>query len=437
MFIVSLLVMIISQAFGIPTQMLCESPLQDSCTNPATFGLNENDSLKSILPTDAQLEPLMKWHRQSSWRAKKVIVNPIDSLDALDWLVKLGQENEAILIGEEHYLAVTQSVELEMIKVLIERAEYRQVVIELPYSITPLLNAYVNIDSDEEAFDFFNQHLVEHLYFPTSMMILNTIRQHNRSHTEHSVQLLATDVEHATFLKFDTASDSFIAELKEEYSALSESQFPEDERERFYAQALRNFDDTIAYYEMNNIMDKFRQDRIEANLTGLYGLTQKAILIGGSLHFKLGPACEEGQLGEGCFLDLEHPTTRGRVANIRFKTLGYYLNPSMGEATLEACNGSVIGETAWASIQKKWLENFSKWGDVVYVWQSYWTPVEKALRWHGREHQAKPFRIEEINPSLRKSRSWAFSEQWFSHYDEIVIVPLDTWVTPFCALMDK
>lgn len=177
----------VSQAIASPLRQMCESFSDDNCTNPATYGLETSFSITETVPTDQQLEPLLENHRPSSRRGDKISINPINSIDSLNWLITLGQDNEVILIGETHWLEVTTAIEVEMIKALIERADYRQVVLEYPYSITPLLNAYVNIQSDQVAFDFFHRHLLDCVYFPATIALLNVIRDFNIRHPDSSI----------------------------------------------------------------------------------------------------------------------------------------------------------------------------------------------------------------------------------------------------------
>ena len=180
--------------------------------------------MSEIMVTDAQLEHQWKYHRSRSRRAD----NPIDSQDSLDWLNKLGQDNDVILIGEGHWIEVTAAIEVEMVKALTEQADYRQVVLEYPYSFTPLFDAYVRIESDQEAFEFFNKYLSDRVIFPTNMVLLNSIRDFNRRQPDSPISVLTTDVEHTLYYNeyYADAGNAGIQALREEYSSLTEAQFP-------------------------------------------------------------------------------------------------------------------------------------------------------------------------------------------------------------------
>ena len=184
-------------------------------------------------------------------------------------------------------------------------------------------------------------------------------------------------------------------------------------------------------------MDKIRQDIIEGNLTGLYGISQKAILIGGAAHFMLGSACEKGILGEGCFLKHENPSTRGRVANIQLEPIGYFNNPAMGKELLEACADSLIGNTPWYSEQERWQGYFANLGDSLFETVSNRSNLEMAFRWHGLEQKGQPYRIEEIDSKMRIPKDGYFDVDYFDYYEETIIIPFDTLSTPFCGLVDK
>ena len=82
-------------------------------------------------------------------------------MDSLDWLITLGQDHEVILIGEGHWMEVTAAIEVEMVKALTERADYRQVVLVQ-------FHAAGEIESDQEAFEFFNNYLRTASIFPPS-----------------------------------------------------------------------------------------------------------------------------------------------------------------------------------------------------------------------------------------------------------------------------
>ena len=73
--------------------------------------------------------------------------------------------------------------------------------------------------------------------------------------------------------------------------------------------------------------------------------------------------------------------------------------------------------------------------DVFYQMLSYWTPFEKALRWHGLHHNGKPFRVVEVEPSLRMHKNLGMlSQKILLSYDELVVIPFDSWAIPLCAL---
>ena len=236
-----------TEAWGNPTPYPCIKEEQTECVPLTQYGVENPLSIVDVLPTSEQLQPLLEDHPANSRRAKKVQTEKLLNSDTWDWLLEMGTENEVILIGESHHKIVTPTLQLQMLNVLIENAEYRQIVLEQPYSFTPLYNAYVRMEDADEATELFREHLYQKVPFQTRLALLNIVRQHNLQHPEDTISLLATDVEHDAVSKYESSA-LFIADLKMAYNNLPEESFPQAEREAFYAQVKDNFDATVVYY---------------------------------------------------------------------------------------------------------------------------------------------------------------------------------------------
>ena len=50
----------------------------------------------------------------------------------------------------------------------------------------------------------------------------------------------------------------------------------------------------------------------------------------------MGSTCDEGGLGEGCFLERVYEPTKGKVGNIFIVTLGFYRPTMDSQAMLDA-----------------------------------------------------------------------------------------------------
>ena len=265
--LLSVLSSLTSAAWSNPTQPPCIREEQVDCVPLTEYGLVKPLSVEDVLPTPEQLQPLLKDHRQTSRRGNKVQTEPISDDESLDWLLDMGKESKVILIGEDHSLVVTPTLQLQMVTLLIEQAEYRQIVQEAPYSFTPIYNAYVQMEDADEAAALIKEYLYDQVKYQTQLALLNVVRQHNLQHPERSIAMLTTDVEHKAFLEYDNA-EAFISDLKKTYESLPEESFPLSEREAFYAQVKDNFDATGPYYQENVGMSRTRTDRIESNLIG-------------------------------------------------------------------------------------------------------------------------------------------------------------------------
>ena len=148
--LLSVLSSLTSAAWSNPAQPPCIREEQVDCVPLTEYGLVKPLSVEDVLPTPEQLQPLLKDHRQTSRRGNKVQTEPISD-DESGLVLDMGKESKVILIGEDHSLVVTPTLQLQMVTLLIDQAEYRQIVQEAPYSFTPIYNAYVQMEDADEA----------------------------------------------------------------------------------------------------------------------------------------------------------------------------------------------------------------------------------------------------------------------------------------------
>ena len=124
--------------------------------------------------------------------------------------------------------------------------------------------------------------------------------------------------------------------------------------------------------------------------------------------------------------------TKGKVGNIFIVPIGFYRPTMESQAMLDACKNLSLRNVM--GIFPKRLDGVFE-DDVAAVYRTILDPYEKALRWHGIHHHGQPFRVVEVNPSLRMHKKFGMlSKEVLLSYDELVVIPFDTWAVPFCTL---
>ena len=128
--------------------------------------------------------------------------------------------------------------------------------------------------------------------------------------------------------------------------------------------------------------------------------------------------------------------TKGKVGNIFIVPIGFYRPTMESQAMLDACKNTYVYGTSWAYSQRDWMGVFEDDVRKSLSNDEFLTPYEKALRWHGIYHHGRALRVVDVNPSLRMHKKLGMlSKEALHSYDELVVIPFDTWAVPFLRIV--
>jgi hypothetical protein len=301
------------------------------------------------------------------------------NIDDLSWLEEPASENNCILIGESHYYRYIENIKNRILFALNTFDEYPYVILELPYSLTPYINYYLEIESDSSAEQYLDNELESMLDCEERIVFLRHIRQWNGYYPDKEITVGCSDIEHnyrntlsRIVLPYLQQIDSSFELDPQRITAIElQDMLPEM---RFILEHARENNTVGAYPFINasyieNVIENlesacieenyghlsyyYRQQAIIRNLTSPQFLREffengKVLIMAGIMHTRsIEPyPLQANFFSEGAYLNFDYEYTRGRTYSIGILGYAYSLN-SMAGVNLDSCTyqGSMYRST--------------------------------------------------------------------------------------------
>jgi len=363
---------------------------------------------------------------------KTVSLNDIDSefanFNDLEWLKPISKKNKVVLLGETHYSKNIANLKNRIILALNEFDYFPFVIIEQPYSLTPFLNHYLQINSEKEANTFFREELSKMITTKEDSIFIEHIKHWNAQNPNKRIQVGCIDLEWSWvgmceyilkpyFYKLKNADKLEIDKLIELGKKQSNQFFAEihtflieAEKQnlkgtysfidyRYIQNVINNFSATnnalrysFDYYRQKALVNKITND----NYFGDYFKNQKVVMYGGGDHMKSRFCYPNGGnfLSEGSYLNFDYNFTKNKVYSIMLSGLSF----SLGEMKDVNINDCISPGMQYKSILKR-MQNAYK-AKVLQSDKNYFlfgsrNDFEKFIISKSYEYQAKGIIIPE------------------------------------------
>lgn len=281
-----------------------------------------------------------------------------DALDAdftqlIDRLVK-GQK--VFFVGENHWNTGVNWLFKQILEHLLETQPVRAVFLELNFSFSAFLDYYVSLGDDREAESFLADELHALIDTNSELALLDTLRAWNREHPEQRITVACLDMEWGLDSVMKRVVGPFFASLEEGLDVrspqvLGEELWRAEELPRlraaleqleadsapgaypfltreFMTQVLINLEDTLTLGAADRMLR--RQEHIVRNIVDFHGeliddseREGLTVFKGGGFHAQKNTAPDRGSWRDAAYLHQVHEPTRGRVANLYLRGVGY------------------------------------------------------------------------------------------------------------------
>ena len=300
----------------------------------------------------------------------KDIESDFANINDLEWLKPISKQYKVVLLGESHYSRNISNLKNRIIFALNEFDYFPLVITEQPYSLTPFINHYLQINSEKEANTFFRKELSNMITTKEDSIFIEHIKHWNAQNPNKKIQVGCRDLEWSWvgmcehilkpyFYKLQNADKLEIDRLIELGKKRSNQFFTEIQPFLIKAekQNLKGTYSFIDYRYIQNVIDNFsatnnalrysfdyyRQtaliDKIEnENYFGDYLKNQKVIIHGGGEHMKSRFCYPNGGnfLSEGSYLNFDYNFTKNKVFSIMLDGLSFSLG-EMKDVNIKDC----------------------------------------------------------------------------------------------------
>ena len=391
------------------------------------------------------------------------------NIEDLSWIAEPAKQAHAILLGEGHFSAVSQRIIGRLIFAINQHEHYPLVALEYPYSMSPFLDHYVQLEDDGEADLFMREELKRLLLIGDHQLFLEDARRWNLQHPDRKIHVVADDVEHLWFWVMDTTVRPYCAAISDadngepidamnmssekalEILDACEAALPQAKQDDhvgrydfidadYIATVLVNIRDTLA---PNGRKTAIYRNMTSPNFLGDMVRQDKVIFWQGAFH-TISKQCERGafSITEGCKLSTEFAPTKNRTYAISVSDLSSHLG-SFADMDVQACREQqeVDHEPYWRPITaaKQAYDEGRLGRDEPFNY--YHLPVKQdwSLLWLGQE-LGGPYRVlshdlENFPPTkLFKRNEWEamINADTIIGHDTFILVPTSEPTKPFC-----
>jgi hypothetical protein len=384
-----------------------------------------------------------------------------DNLDDLAWLVPIAQAKKVVLFGESHWFRVTHQIAHRVLFALQQGDHFHLLTLELPYSITPYVDHYVQLADDEAAAAFARETFAGRVDTAEMRALVEHIRVWNKQHPKRAIHLAAHDIEHdfpgvirGVLEPYFRGIDPDFTFEPDDFRRDPSVVFSELDRLVVRARRARHVGaysfitvDFIAgvvenlrsvYYAWKFDHGYYRQKAIIRNLTderylGRWLRRGKVMIWAGAHHTPSRMRLPDGGafLREGVYLEQVFAPTRGRTYSINAIGLAYTLDAM---AEVEVTTLGHVGDgyrSALTQLQAAYRDGSIGRDDPYFTWTPpSFASLAVAL---ARTVDHRPYRItnlswESIEPVLGQlpaddQRAARALRSEVENHDAIIIVP--------------
>ncbi len=273
------------------------------------------------------------------------------AIDALDpafaaWLDDFVADKRVLFFGEGHWNHGVNLVFHRIVEHLLGTTTVGAVVLENNWSFGAYYDHYVNEADDDRAAEFLAKHLHPLVSSSDTLVLLDMLRAWNAAHPDRRVRMGCLDMEWDAGKVMKRILLPYLHRLDPSFRPRNFGQSTRTRLRNLIAEAVE-LDMTgelpfhTATYMSNlaanlldtaDISDRFadRQRGIIRNLTEFDGhLLEDGLVVfkGGGWHAIRADLPHEAFRREAAYLDLDHPSTRGRVATLSCRGIGYDFSP--------------------------------------------------------------------------------------------------------------
>ncbi len=298
-------------------------------------------------------------------------------------LTELLREESVFFFGEEHWNVGVNQLFQDMLEWLMRERGVSTLFLEHSYSHTAHFRRYVSLGSDADAERFWNSSLRALVMAQSTRDLLDSVRVWNREQGAKPIAVCCLDaefdygrtLEDALGEYFRAADAKFQSELPagaQDEDVLAEvtrlrgvlnrraadsAEHPWMSR-RFVENALINLEESVVARRRPTRMAD-RQGSMVRNITEFHGsrFTPEALESGlvvfkeGWAHAYKGVTRDDGAWWEAAYLEQRYPPTRGNVATLMAKPLGYDMDQASGVSTLT--------HKRWATQYHRFVDEYS------------------------------------------------------------------------------
>lgn len=350
---------------SVPDALSASQPVQqtsetDACWTPSLedYGFWEFPNIEALDKLDRDVVSVTGLNSDNA-------NDEFTNVDDLEWLKPIAVRNRIVMIGEDHYIRKIHLLAHRMFFALSQFDNYTQLVLELPYSITPFIDHYAGMTDDAAASDFRQSALRNMVGTAELDELLEHIRRWNKRNPGKRVHIAGYDIEHDFNGTLRRVLVPYLRKLDSSWQTASSVTSIEDvgaqlENARrtleragtkrvvgefafltpeYMRSLLANLEMThLALHDSgqgHQSLLYYRQRALVRNLTdprflGTSITKRKAVIWTGAYHAATSPSQPFGGgfLREGVYLNHEFVPTKGRVYSIRMMNIAIEMLPA-------------------------------------------------------------------------------------------------------------
>jgi len=268
------------------------------------------------------------------------------NIDDLKWLKPVAQNNNVVLVGENHYFKTHHRLVTRLFFALNKYDHFSTIILEGQFSKTPIINYYLTLSGRDSAM-FYKKFIDKIVSTKQELLLINNLKHWNNKNPNKTVKIGYSDIEHKYKLtindilipilnksSIDTAKfeikpvkhrkaiPDFITAVEKALNNSTDSHFDFVSRDQFKL-ILNNLQKTfIAYENRAQAFSNVRNKQYIKNVIYFSKNGQNNILaFGGSNHFN--DPHKPDTLNVYYYLNTINTPTKGKTYSIRLLTMSY------------------------------------------------------------------------------------------------------------------
>ena len=402
------------------------------------------------------------------------INDDFSNIQDLEWLKGIGNDNRAVLVGEDHFNKYIQNLRNRILFALNTYNYFPIIILERPFTYTAFVNHYLHLEDDDEAEIFYKGNLIQIVNTKEEYDLLQHIRRWNRNHPDKPVSVGYYDIEKTQDELSVTLNQILIPyfqklnpEFQLDWKVVLSGNFEElitDLRLNLKQAVITNHIGQYPFITpqyISAVIDNlessnyalyvdyllYRQKALLRNLTdtaflGNYLQNGKIVIHSGSMHLRTKVESDSiNNLWEGSYLAHVYEPTIGKTYSLQIESIAR----SLGEA---ATIDSSYTEPAlgYTGLLKKMQDLYadglisadecyfiSIYNEVLNEYSRFW--IQKGKEFNGQGLYIKSVQWDTILNLIKsndpeKADSFIEGIGYNVLFDDVVIIPCSPIITP-------